>query len=130
MTFVHWRAVHVSVAVALAGYALVAGGGSSVARATLMAISLLSARSLDHQSPPAAAVAVAAAALACWSPLSLLEPAFGLTFAASVAILVIAPRLLALWPLGSVAGVPVALLAASIAAEAGVMPLSAWYSRG
>ena len=125
--FVHWRALHVVVALALAGYGVVAGGGSSVARATLMAIVYLGARSLDQHSPPAAAVALAAAVLACWSPLSLLEPAFGLTFAASIAILVLAPQLLALWPVGSVAKMPAALLASSIAAEAGVLPLSAWY---
>ena len=125
--FVHWRALHVAVAIALAGYGVVAAGGSSVARATLMAIVYLGARSLDQHSPPAAAVALAAAVLACWSPLSLLEPAFGLTFAASIAILVLAPQLLALWPVGSVATMPAALLASSIAAEAGVLPLSAWY---
>ena len=125
--FVHWRALHVGVAIALAGYALVAGGGSSVARATLTAIVYLGARSLDQQSDPAAAVAVAAATLACWSPLSLVEPAFGLTFGASVAILVIAPRVMALWPLSPMASVPAALLASSIAAEAGVLPLSAWF---
>ena len=125
--FVHWRALHVGVAIALAGYALVAGGGTSVARATLTAIVYLGARSLDQQSDPAAAVAVAAATLACWSPLSLVEPAFGLTFGASVAILVIAPRVIALWPLSPMASVPAALLASSIAAEAGVLPLSAWF---
>jgi len=125
--FVHWRALHVGVAIALAGYALVAGGGSSVARATLTAIVYLGARSLDQQSDPAAAVAVAAATLACWSPLSLVEPAFGLTFGASVAILVIAPRVMALWPLSPMASVPAALLASSIAAETGVLPLSAWF---
>ncbi len=124
---VHWRALHVGVALALAGYGVVAGGGSSVARATLMAIVYLGARSLDQHSSPAAAVALAAAVLACWSPLSLLEPAFGLTFSASIAILVLAPQLLALWPVGSVAAMPAALFASSLAAEAGVLPLSAWY---
>ena len=44
-----------------------------------------------------------------------------------MAILVIAPRVIALWPLGPVATVPAALLASSIAAEAGVLPLSAWF---
>lgn len=75
----------------LAAYARLVGGGASVDRATLMATIYLAGRAMDQRSPPLNTVAVAAALIVAADPLSVADPAFVLTFGATVAILVVVP---------------------------------------
>jgi competence protein ComEC len=79
-----------SIAVLLA-YAALVGSGASVDRATLMAVVYFGARALDQRSPPLNAVAVVAALLVAADPLAVADPAFVLTFGATLAILVVVP---------------------------------------
>ena len=76
----------------LAAYASLVGGGASVDRATLMAVVYFAARAFDQRSPPLNELWVVAAALVVTDPLSITDPAFGLTFGATLGILVVAPR--------------------------------------
>jgi competence protein ComEC len=75
----------------LLAYARFVGDGASVDRATLMALVYFGARAFDHRSPPLNALAVVAAVLVATDPLSVADPAFVLTFGATLAILVIVP---------------------------------------
>ncbi|HEY2904650.1 MAG TPA: DNA internalization-related competence protein ComEC/Rec2 [Vicinamibacterales bacterium] len=74
-------------------YAALVGGGASVDRATLMAIVYFGARVLDHRSNPVNGLAFVAAVLVAWQPLSIVDPAFLLTFGATLAILTFAARI-------------------------------------
>ena len=130
--------------VALAGYALLVGGGASVDRATFMAAIYFAARALDHRSAPFNVLALAAGLLAAADPLSIADPAFLLTFGATLAILLVFPvtaaRTAALVDLARtrIAAAPRAfavvailiraaagMLAASVAAEAMLFPVGA-----
>ncbi len=114
--------------VLLVAYGRLVGGGASVDRATLMAVVYLAARAADQRSPPLNALACVAACLLAAEPLSIADPAFVLTFGATLAILAVGPllasrrhgrvlpRLLA--PLS-------ALLVASAATEALLLPVGA-----
>ena len=108
----------------LAMYVVVAGGGASVARASLTAAVYLSARLIDQRTVPANAIGVTAAALLIASPLSLADVGFWLTFGATVAILVglSRVRLPASWIPAAAAGV----LAASCAVELALAPIGAF----
>jgi competence protein ComEC len=75
----------------LIAYAQLVGGGASVDRATLMAVMHLGARAFDQRSPPVNVLASAAALLIAADPLSVADPAFLLTFGATLAIVVIIP---------------------------------------
>jgi competence protein ComEC len=78
--------------VAIAGlvaYAALVGGGASVDRATLMAAIAFAARAGDHRAPPLNTLAVAAAWLVAADPLTVADPAFVLTFGATLAILAV-----------------------------------------
>ena len=75
----------------LVAYASLVGGGASVDRATLMAVVYLGARVFDQRSPPLNALWVVAAILVATDPLSIADPAFGLTFGATLGILVVGP---------------------------------------
>ena len=77
-----------SIAVLLA-YAAFVGDGASVDRATLMAVVYFGARAFDQRSPPLNALALVAALLVAADPLSVADPAFVLTFGATLAILVV-----------------------------------------
>ena len=72
-------------------YARFVGNGASVDRATLMAVVYFGARAFDQRSPPLNALALVAALLAASDPLSVVDPAFVLTFGATLAILAIVP---------------------------------------
>ena len=85
------RGAMLSAVVALLAYARLVGGGASVDRATLMAVVYFGARALDQRSPPLNTLAVVAAALAATDPLSVADPAFILTFGATLAILLAVP---------------------------------------
>jgi len=75
----------------LVAYASLAGGGASVDRATLMAVVYFGARAIDQRSPPLNTLWVVATLLVAADPLSIADPAFGLTFGATLGIVVIAP---------------------------------------
>jgi ComEC/Rec2-related protein len=75
----------------LLAYAALVGSGASVDRATLMAVVYFGARALDQRSPPLNGVAVVAALLVAADPLAVADPAFVLTFGATLAILVVLP---------------------------------------
>jgi competence protein ComEC len=112
-------------AAVLALYVPVAGGGSSVLRATLIAIMYLAARAIDQQSAPASTLAVSATLLLCVSPLALVDPSFLLTFGATIGIVVMVPGMV-----NAVAGAPpvrvaTTMLAASLASEIALLPIGA-----
>jgi competence protein ComEC len=106
-------------------YAALVGGGASVDRATLMAIVYFAARALDQRSNPLNGLAFVAALLVAWQPLSVVDPAFLLTFGATFAILLVAVRALA-------DGTPrllrpaAAMFVASLATEALLLPVGAF----
>jgi competence protein ComEC len=87
------RTAMMSSIAALLGYATLVGNGASVDRATLMATVYFGARAVDQRSPPLNALALVAAVLVAIDPLSVADPAFVLTFGATLAILVIVPAL-------------------------------------
>lgn len=125
---VGWRVRYVGAAATLVVYALAIEGGTSVTRATIMAVSYLLARSLDQESSAATAVAISLAATVCSSPLSIVEPGFLLTFGATIALVVWAGLPIGIplsggW-LGRHAG---QLLAATLAVEAVLLPIAAWF---
>jgi competence protein ComEC len=87
------RAAMVGVIVLLIAYARLVGGGASVDRATLMAAVYFAGRAADQRSPPVNTVAVAAALMVAADPATVADPAFVLTFGATLAILICVPRL-------------------------------------
>ena len=111
---------------ALVAYAYVAGGGSSVARATLMAVAYLAAGLVDHRSSPLNGLAVAAALILTTSPLAIYDAGFVLTFGATLAILVgsryATGRLMDRRWLRPV----IALSTASLSAEIALLPVNAF----
>lgn len=119
---------------ALVGYAWVVGGGASVVRATLIASAYLAARAADHRAEPLNALAVALVVILCASPFAVFDVGFALTFGATLAILVGVPRALG-WVRGVAATrevelprwalAPLALFAATLAAEAALLPVAA-----
>ena len=120
------RAAMLAAIGALVFYAALVGGGASVDRATMMAVVYFGARAFDHRSPPLNALAVVAGVLIAIDPLSIADPAFLLTFGATVAILVVVPVVMPnRRPLPRGLSPAVALFAASAAAEAMLFPVSA-----
>jgi competence protein ComEC len=119
------RAALAGTAAVLALYVPITGGGSSVLRATLMALLYLSARAIDQRSAPASALALSATLILCGSPLAVVDPGFLLTFGATIAIVALVPGILA--RVGGPAPVRavVALAAASLAAEVALLPVGA-----
>jgi competence protein ComEC len=85
------RAAMVASIALLVAYGYLVGGGASVDRATLMAVVYLGARAADLRSPPLNVLSGAAVFLVAVDPLSVADPAFVLTFGATLAILVVAP---------------------------------------
>ena len=78
--------------VLLAFYGYAAGLAASVLRATLAGIIFLAARVLDQRGPALNTLAVVSAVAAVSAPLSLLDPGFVLSYAATLAIVVAAER--------------------------------------
>jgi len=120
------RTAMIASTVLLTAYGYFVGGGASVDRATLMAAVYFAARAADLRSPPLNALAFVAACLLSVQPLSAVDPAFVLTFGATLAILSIVPaqpwiripRLLK--PAAS-------MFAASFATEAMLFPIGALF---
>src|SRR5262249_53019653 len=96
----------------------------SVDRATLMAAAYFGGRALDQRGPPLNALAFVAGCLVAASPLAIADPAFVLTFGATLGILVVMP-LVARHRLPRLVAPVGAMLAASVAAEAMLFPVSA-----
>jgi competence protein ComEC len=118
------RGAMVAAIVVLAAYAELVGGGASVARATLMATIYFAARAIDHRAATLNTLAFVAGCLVLAAPLSIADPAFILTFGATLAILLVLPIVPASrLPAG--AGAIVSILAASVAAEAMLFPVGA-----
>jgi competence protein ComEC len=140
------RTAMLSAIAALIAYARLVGGGASVDRATLMAVVYFGARAFDQRSPPLNSLALVSALLVASDPLSTADPAFLLTFGATLAILVVVPVVTAMTaetaehaaksrfsPTSAISAVVVvisrpliAMLAASAAAEAMLFPIGAW----
>ncbi len=112
-------------AIGLSAYAAAVTAGPSVWRATLTAVVYLSARAIDHRSPPWHAMAVSAAILACISPLDVRNVGFVLTFGAAGAILEAARRVQGVVRLPRPLTWLLAAVAASAAVELALLPVSA-----
>jgi competence protein ComEC len=116
----------VAIVAILIAYAQLVGGGASVDRATLMAVVHLGARMFDQRSPPVNVLAVAASLLAATDPLSIADPAFLLTFGATLAIVVVIPA-------ANIAGLSspvrffIVMLLTSAAVEAVLLPIGAFF---
>ena len=114
---------------ALLAYARLVGGGASVDRATLMAVVYFGGRAIDHRGSPLNALAVVAGLLVAVDPLAVVDPAFLLTFGATLAILVFVPVATRIVD-GSHRGLAAtraarSMLAASVATEALLVPIGA-----
>jgi competence protein ComEC len=82
------RAAMIAVVATLVAYAGVVNGGTSVSRATLMAVIYFGARACDQRSPPLNALWTTSFLLLVGDPLVAGDPGFILTFGATVGILV------------------------------------------
>jgi competence protein ComEC len=110
----------------LAGYAWLVGSQPSVTRATVMAVTYLAARLLDHRADPTNVLAVATSAILCATPLAVADAGLALTCGATLALLVGASRLRRFAPRRAWLAAPVGLLAASLSAEVALFPVSAF----
>jgi competence protein ComEC len=119
-------AAHLAVAAILCGYAFLVGGGSSVLRATQMAVLYLLARAVDHRARPYNSIGLSAGATCAIDPLSVCDAGAWLTYGATAAILAGTPLLLARVRAVSLAvRAPAGLFAASVSAELALFPVSA-----
>ena len=118
------------VVVCVLGYSALVGDEASVTRATAAAVIVLGARLLDHRTPPLNVLAATAAGVGLASPLAVLDPGFLLTFGATLGIVLGAARVTAaLWRGGdrppAWAAAPLTLFAATLCAEAVLLPIGA-----
>ena len=74
------RVTAVTVIVCLLAYWQVVGSEASVARATVVAVTLLAARAADHRTAPLNTLAWSAVCLVAAAPLTLVDTGFLLTF--------------------------------------------------
>jgi competence protein ComEC len=111
----------------LIAYAHVVGGGASVSRATLMAVVYFAGRAIDLRGPPENTLAIAAAVLAAAQPLTVVDPAFLLTFGATAAIVGTLAHATSPPSRTRLAAAAAAILTSSLAAEAALMPVGAWF---
>jgi competence protein ComEC len=118
------RAAMLTAIAGLLAYCYLVGGGASVTRATLMAVVYFAGRAIDLRGPPVNALALVAAVLVASDPLAVADPAFLLTSGATAAILFAVPAL-PLRAMPRLVAPAAALLVASLAAEAAVMPVGA-----
>ena len=109
----------------LVAYAQLVGGGASVVRATIMAVTYLAARLLDHRSPPGNAIAASGAIVLAASPLSLMDVGLALTFGATLGIVVGASLTSGRLPHRLPARWLVVMLVASLSAELALFPVTA-----
>jgi competence protein ComEC len=109
----------------LLAFDYVVGGGASVNRATLMAVVYLAARAIDLRGPPFNALALVAGLLVAVQPLAVADPGFLLTFGATAAIIAVVP-LVPVRALPRLVAPLAAMFAASLAAEAALLPVGAF----
>ncbi len=107
----------------LTAYALIAAGGASVARATLMAVVYLAVRVIDQRTAAANAIGLSAAVLLLTNPLSVADVGFWLTFGATGAIIIGATNVPL--PAGSLTRAGMTVLIASACAELVLAPIGA-----
>ena len=128
------RLAAASVILCLLAYWQIVGSEQSVARATLVAVTLLAARTVDHRTPPLNTLAWAAVCLVAAAPLAILDAGFLLTFGATLGILAGVPCMLRRCRAWLAAGrlyaraavLPLAgLLAATVCAELALLPVAA-----
>ena len=121
--------------VALVAYACLVGDEASVVRATFVAVVYLGARAVDHRTPPLNGLGLAAFVILCAKPLAIFAAGFALTFGATLAILIGVPgltsagrRIIAAFSGHDPTWIRplLALPAATICAEAALMPISAY----
>jgi competence protein ComEC len=108
----------------LIAYAYLAGGGSSVVRATVMATIYLALRWIDQRTAPLHAMSITLVAVLMASPLSIADVGLWLTFGATAAI--VAGAAIVTLPQSAWLRAPAALLLASLAAEAVLIPIVAF----
>jgi competence protein ComEC len=106
-------------------YSGLAGGGSSVVRASAMATVYLALHARDLRAPPLCVLAAAAGGMLVIWPLSAVDAGFVLTVGATGAIVALADRALRLWRWPPVVRPAVAVVVASLATEAVLLPVSA-----
>jgi competence protein ComEC len=124
------RAASLLATALICAYGYVAGGGPSVARATLAATIYLLARAADHRVPALNALAVVALVAIVREPLEVFDPGLWLSYGATLAILLSADRAirrrgregLAMKAATVLAGI----LAGTIAAELALFPVGAY----
>jgi competence protein ComEC len=119
------RAAMLTAIAGLVAYCYIIGGSASVNRATLMAIVYFAARAMDLRGPPVNALALVAGLLVAMQPLAVADAGFLLTFGATAAIVLVAP-LAPLRTLPRLVAPFAAMLAASVAAEAALLPIAAF----
>jgi competence protein ComEC len=127
------RSGSILTALLLTFYGVVAGGSASVARAVTVAVLVLAARAIDHRAHPLNAVGVAALLAVALAPSVVLDAGFLLSFGATVGILLGIPFFVT--TVGSAARhhpastrlrrAVLLMLAATLCAEAALMPVSA-----
>ncbi|MBN2180024.1 MAG: DNA internalization-related competence protein ComEC/Rec2 [Deltaproteobacteria bacterium] len=124
------------VVIPIVGYAFISGLGISTIRATIMILSFLAALLLGRERDLLNTLAFAALIILIFSPSSLFDISFQLSFIAVTAILVITPTLNALFsrksegppsPCKKILSSFFLFLAVSISAIAGTAPLIAFY---
>ena len=114
------------IAATLVAYALVVGSGSSVWRATLMAVIYFIAQFGDHRTKAGNVAAVSAAMLFWYNPLEIVDPGFALTFGATLGLIAGMSRLKRPARMPGWLYAAAALLAASVCAEVALLPVSAF----
>jgi len=110
----------------LSAYAMVVEGGSSVARATVMASLYFAARIGDRDTRAVNIASLTAALLFCCQPLQIVDAGFALTFGATLGIII------GMSGFAGIAALPwwlrpaAALFAASLCAEIALLPVGAF----
>ena len=120
------RVTALAVICLLIAYAFIVEGGSSVSRATLMAVIYLTVQLGDHRASPMNVAALTAAILFCAQPLQAVDAGFALTFGATLGILAGIPAMAGAFPTSPWLRAPAALFAASACAEIALLPIGAF----
>lgn len=119
-----------AVAGCVLAYSALVGDEASVTRATAAAVIVLGGRLLDQRTPALNVLAATAAGVGLVSPLAVRDPGFLLTFGATLGIVLGAARVTAALRRGgdsppTWAAAPLALFAATLCAEAVLLPVGA-----
>lgn len=112
---------------ALVAYMLFTGMSPSVCRAVIMASGVLLALVFDRPRSSLNLLCLAAALILLFSPLSLMNAGFQLSFAATLAIILFTPALAPVSLVKRSGGSVAATMASTLAATAGTVPLVAYH---